>query len=119
MLLEHDPRAEMFVATLADTHFEALPSQDPSRQALAAPARRRVRGIAAQAVFVALLLAAAHLRKLASLAEKGEPVRRRARRVGSRTSGTTDPPERASAQRLGRRSLRRNHPEGTIVVGWN
>ena len=54
--------------------------KDPSHQALAAPARRRVRGIAAQAVFVALLLAAANLRKLASLAEKGEPARRRARR---------------------------------------
>ena len=54
--------------------------KDPSHQALAAPARRRVRGIAAQSLFVALLLAAANLRKLAGLAEKGEPARRRARR---------------------------------------
>ena len=53
--------------------------KDPSHQALAAPARRRVRGIAAQSLFVALLLAAANLRKLASLAEKGGPTRRRAR----------------------------------------
>ncbi|MDA8103062.1 MAG: hypothetical protein M0Z34_08875, partial [Nitrospiraceae bacterium] len=54
--------------------------KDPSHQALAAPARRRVRGIATQSLFVALLLAAANLRKLASLAEKGESARRRARR---------------------------------------
>ena len=51
-----------------------------SHQALAAPARRRVRGIAAQSIFVAMLLSAANLRKLASLAEKGEATPRRARR---------------------------------------
>ena len=54
--------------------------KDPSHQALAAPARRRVRGIAAQSIFVAMLLSAANLRKLASLAEKGETTPRRARR---------------------------------------
>lgn len=54
--------------------------EGPRPPALAAPTRHRVRGIAAQATFVALLLAAANLRKLANLAEKGEPSRGRARR---------------------------------------
>ncbi len=54
--------------------------KDPSHQALAEAARRRVRGIAAQSIFVAMLLAAANLRKLASFAAKDEPKRERARR---------------------------------------
>ncbi|MDA8386151.1 MAG: hypothetical protein M0Z88_07815 [Actinomycetota bacterium] len=39
-----------------------------------------MRGIAAQSIFVAMLLSAANLRKLASLAEKGETTPRRAGR---------------------------------------
>jgi hypothetical protein len=38
--------------------------KDPAHEALAQPARRRVRGIAAQGVFVTLLLVAANLRKI-------------------------------------------------------
>ena len=39
-------------------------AKDPAHQALAQPARRRVRGIAAQPVFTALLLMAANIRKI-------------------------------------------------------
>jgi hypothetical protein len=38
--------------------------KDPARQAPAQPARRRVRGIAAQSLFTALLLIAASIRKI-------------------------------------------------------
>jgi hypothetical protein len=39
-------------------------AKDPAHEALAAPARRRARGIAAQSVFTALLLIAANIRKI-------------------------------------------------------
>ena len=39
-------------------------AKDPAHEALAQPARRRVRGIAAQGIFVTLLLVAANLRKI-------------------------------------------------------
>ena len=38
--------------------------KDPAHEALAQPARRRVRGIAAQSLFTALLLMAANIRKI-------------------------------------------------------
>ena len=38
--------------------------KDPAREALAQPARRRVRGITARSVFTALLLMAANIRKI-------------------------------------------------------
>jgi hypothetical protein len=38
--------------------------KDPAHEALAQPARRRVRGIAAQSIFVTLLIVAANLRKI-------------------------------------------------------
>ena len=52
-------------ATLRNT-IEGLNGliKDPAHEALAAPARRRVRGIAAQSVFTALLLMAANIRKI-------------------------------------------------------
>jgi hypothetical protein len=52
-------------ATLRNT-IEGLNgyAKDPAHQALAAPARRRVRGIAACPVFTALLLMAANIRKI-------------------------------------------------------
>ena len=52
-------------ATLRNT-IEGLNgyAKDPAHQALAQPARRRVRGIAAQSIFTALLLAAANIRKI-------------------------------------------------------
>ena len=52
-------------ATLRNT-IEGLNgyAKDPARQALAQPARRRVRGIAAQSIFTALLLMAANIRKI-------------------------------------------------------
>ena len=39
-------------------------AKDPAHEALAQPARRRVRGIAAQSLFAALLLTAANIRKI-------------------------------------------------------
>jgi hypothetical protein len=52
-------------ATLRNT-IEGLNgyAKDPAHEALAAPARRRVRGIAACSVFTALLLMAANIRKI-------------------------------------------------------
>jgi hypothetical protein len=52
-------------ATLRNT-IEGLNGQakDPAHQALAQPARRRIRGIAAQSVFTALLLMATNIRKI-------------------------------------------------------
>jgi hypothetical protein len=52
-------------ATLRNT-IEGLNGflKDPAHEALAQPARRRVRGIAAQSIFCALLLMAANLRKI-------------------------------------------------------
>lgn len=54
-------------ATLRNT-IEGLNGfvKDPAHEALAQPARRRVRGIAAQSVFCAVLLMAANLRKIRS-----------------------------------------------------
>ena len=55
-------------ATLRNT-IEGLNgyAKDPAHQALAQPARRRVRGIAAQSIFTALLLMAANIRKMAPI----------------------------------------------------
>jgi hypothetical protein len=52
-------------ATLRNT-IEGLNGliKDPAHQALAQPARRRVRGITAQSIFTALLLTAANIRKI-------------------------------------------------------
>src|SRR6266571_3965822 len=72
-------------ATLRNT-IEGLNGliKDPARQALAQPARRRVRGIAAQSVFTALLLMAANIRKIrawrALAARDKARITRRARR---------------------------------------
>ena len=59
-------------------------AKDPAHQALAQPARRRVRGIAAQSIFTALLLMAANIRKIRawrSLTAPGQAgITRRARR---------------------------------------
>ena len=61
-------------------------AKDPAHEALGAPGRRRVRGIAAQSIFVALLLMAANFRKTATFREM-------------RTNGTS----RQIAQRARRR----------------
>jgi hypothetical protein len=66
--------------------------KDPAHEALAQPARRRVRGIAAQGIFVTLLLVAANLRKIDTyqnqLTHRNEiEARKRARR---RRVGLTD-----------------------------
>jgi hypothetical protein len=72
-------------ATLRNT-IEGLNGliKDPAHEALAQPARRRVRGIAAQSVFTALLLMAANIRKVrawrALTARDKERITRRARR---------------------------------------
>ncbi len=57
-------------ATLRNT-IEGLNGflKDPAHEALAQPARRRVRGIAAQSIFCALLLIAANLRKIRTFRE--------------------------------------------------
>ena len=72
-------------ATLRNT-IEGLNgyAKDPAHQALAQPARRRVRGIAAQSLFTALLLMAANIRKIrawrALTARDKARITRRARR---------------------------------------
>jgi hypothetical protein len=72
-------------ATLRNT-IEGLNgyAKDPAHQALAQPARRRVRGIAAQPVFTALLLMAASIRKIrawrALTARDKDRITQRARR---------------------------------------
>jgi hypothetical protein len=72
-------------ATLRNT-IEGLngPIKDPAHEALAQPARRRVRGIAAQSIFTALLLMPASIRKIrawrALTARDKARITRRARR---------------------------------------
>jgi hypothetical protein len=72
-------------ATLRNT-IEGLNgyAKDPAHQALAQPARRRVRGIAAQSLFTALLLTAANIRKIrtwrAMTSDDKASTTRRARR---------------------------------------
>ncbi len=84
-------------ATLRNT-IEGLNGlvKDPAHEALAQPARRRVRGIAAQSIFTALLLMAANIRKI------------RAWRA------LTAPGKARITQRARRRrtSLRDYHPDG-------
>lgn len=59
------PHGRTANATLRNT-IEGLNGfvKDPAHQALAQPARRRIRGITACAIFTALLLMAANLRKI-------------------------------------------------------
>ena len=72
-------------ATLRNT-IEGLNgyAKNPAHEALAQPARRRIRGIAAQSLFTALLLMAANIRKIrawrALTAEDNTRITRRARR---------------------------------------
>ena len=59
--------------------------KDPAHEALAAPGRRRVRGIAAQSIFVTLLLMAGNFRKIAAFRQivadgTADKVAERARR---------------------------------------
>ncbi len=75
-------------ATLRNT-IEGLNGyiKDPAHESLAAPGRRRVRGIAAQSIFVAILTMAANLRKIKAFRDKAEqdsltqPMRAKRRRV--------------------------------------
>ena len=84
-------------ATLRNT-IEGLNSyaKDPAHQALAQPARRRVRGIAAQSIFTALLLAAANIRKIRAW----------------RALTTSDKARITQRARRRRTSLRDYHPDG-------
>jgi len=79
-------------ATLRNT-IEGLNgyAKDPAHQALAQPARRRVRGIAAQSVFTALLLMAANIRKIrAWRAQAPGETDRTARRARRRRASLRD-----------------------------
>ena len=75
-------------ATLRNT-IEGLNGyiKDPAHESLGTPARRRVRGIAAQSIFVAILAMAANLRKIRAYRDKvaqealAEPKRAKRRRV--------------------------------------
>jgi hypothetical protein len=76
-------------ATLRNT-IEGLNgyAKDPAHQALAQPGRRRVRGIAAQSLFTALLLIAANIRKIRAWralpgSDKAATARRARRRRAS------------------------------------
>ena len=84
-------------ATLRNT-IEGLNgyAKDPAHQALAQPARRRVRGIAAQSIFTALLLAAANIRKIRAW----------------RALTTSDKARITQRARRRRTSLRDYHPDG-------
>jgi len=71
--------------------------KDSAHEALAAPGRRRVRGIAAQSVFVALLLMAANFRKIAAFRQMvadgtAAKVAERARRRRVSTKDYRPPP---------------------------
>jgi hypothetical protein len=71
--------------------------KDPAHEALAAPGRRRVRGMAAQSIFVALLLMAGNFRKVAAFRDMvadGAPakVAERARRRRVSLSEHRPPP---------------------------
>jgi hypothetical protein len=85
-------------ATLRNT-IEGLNgyAKDPAHEALAQPARRRIRGIAAQSVFTALLLMAANIRKI------------RACRAQAAEHHASDPAPRARRRRA---SLRDHLPDG-------
>jgi len=83
-------------ATLRNT-IEGLNGyvKDPAHQALAQPGRRRVRGIAAQSIFTALLLAAANIRKIRAwraltASDKTSTARRARRRRASLPSYLPD-----------------------------
>ena len=70
-------------------------AKDPAHQALAQPGRRRVRGIAAQSIFTALLLMAASIRKIRAWraqppGEKDSTARRARRRRASLPSYLPD-----------------------------
>jgi hypothetical protein len=79
------PAWHKYYATLRNT-IEGLNgyAKDPAHQALAQPGRRRVRGIAAQSIFIALLLIAVNIRKIrawrALTASDKTRITRRARR---------------------------------------
>jgi hypothetical protein len=71
--------------------------KDPAHEALAEPGRRRVRGIAAQSIFVALLLMAANFRKIAAFRQlvadgTAEKVAERARRRRTSIADYRPPP---------------------------
>ena len=84
-------------ATLRNT-IEGLNgyAKDPAHQALAQPGRRRVRGIAAQSLFTALLLMAANIRKIRAWRALTAPGKTRITRRARRR----------------RTSLRDYHPDG-------
>ena len=84
-------------ATLRNT-IEGLNgyAKDPAHEALAQPGRRRVRGIAAQSIFTALLLMAANIRKIRAWRALTAPGKTRITRRARRR----------------RTSLRDYHPDG-------
>ena len=78
-------------ATLRNT-IEGLNgyAKDPAHQALAQPARRRVRGIAACSLFTALLLMAANIRKIRAWRALTTPAQARTRRARRRRTSLRD-----------------------------
>ena len=85
-------------ATLRNT-IEGLNGlvKDPAHEALAQPARRRVRGIAAQSIFTALLLMAANIRKIRAWRALTD---RDKARITRRATATPDQPARLPPRRL-------------------
>ena len=80
--------------------------KDPAHEALAQPARRRVRGIAAQSLFTALLLMAANIRKI-----RAWRALTASDKAAHRPPGTATPhqPARLPPRRLTARSTHRHH----------
>ena len=94
-------------ATLRNT-IEGLNgyAKDPAHQALAAPARRRIRGIAACSLFTALLLMAANIRKIRAWRALTAPWQGQHRPPGT---ATPRQPPRLPPRRLTALSTPRHH----------
>jgi hypothetical protein len=74
--------------------------KDPAHESLASPGRRRVRGIAAQSLFVGLLVMSANFRKIAAyralVQSDGPKVLERARRRRISITDYRPPPPQAN-----------------------
>jgi hypothetical protein len=87
--------------------------KDPAHEALAQPARRRVRGIAAQSIFTALLLMAANIRKIRAWRAL---TARDKTRITQRALGAPFNPARLPPRRLTGTSSPR-HPDTSNPAG--
>ena len=94
--------------------------KDPAHEALAAPGRRRVRGIAAQSIFVTLLLMAANFRKIAAFRTPRDHLQRRGRAARPRVCRSSHLRRGFPARRLGPQQPHGRRQEGVpnSRKGW-